>query len=184
MDAMDTKEEDTSRNPKRQKIESEGQLVQNTSEDEGNQERKIIGPIFEVKEYVFADTPIDFTSQFRNEMELLEKYKETKDMTSEETLKLYTKVRKISSQDVSLIAIRDQDHNTLNLALETNEKVVEINMETEDIPILDMIHFLKQNRDILFTNLLKSTLKLSKLEATKRKIENQPRKEKVENKAH
>ena len=57
-------------------------------------------------------------------------------------------------------------------------------MDLEDIPILDMIHFHKQTGDILFTNLLKSTLKLSKLEITKRKIENQLREEKVENKAH
>ena len=57
-------------------------------------------------------------------------------------------------------------------------------MDLEDIPIPDMIHFHKQIGDILYTNLLKSTLKLSKLETTKRKIENQLRQEKVENKAH
>ena len=58
---------------------------------------KIKGPVFEVKEYSFADTPTDSTSQFRNMMELLEKYKETKDITSDETKKLYTEVRNISS---------------------------------------------------------------------------------------
>ena len=57
-------------------------------------------------------------------------------------------------------------------------------MNLEDIPIPDMIHFHKQTSDILFTNLLKSTLKLSKLEVTKSKIENQLRQEKVENRAH
>ena len=59
-------------------------------------------------------------------MELLDKYKETKDMTTEETLNLCAEVRMISSQDVSLIAIKDQEHNTLNLELATNSKVVEI----------------------------------------------------------
>ena len=57
-------------------------------------------------------------------------------------------------------------------------------MDLEDIPILDMIHFHKQTRDILYRNLLKSVLKLSKMEITKRKIENHIRQEKVENKAH
>ena len=60
------------------------------------------------------NTPADSTSQCRK---LLEKYKETKEVTLEEALKLYLEVRKNSNQDVSLIAIRDQTHNTLNLAL-------------------------------------------------------------------
>ena len=85
---------------------------------------------------------------------------------------------------MSLIVVRYQAHNNLNLALATNNNVAEINMDLEDISIPDMIHFHKQTRDICFTNLLKSTLKLSKLEITKRKIENQLRQEKVENKAH
>ena len=41
------------------------------------------GSIFEVKEYSFADTPADSMSQFRNKMDLLDKYRETKDMTVE-----------------------------------------------------------------------------------------------------
>ena len=51
---------------------------------------KITGPNFEVEEYAFADTTTESTSQFRKKMELLEKYKETKDVTLEETLKLYS----------------------------------------------------------------------------------------------
>ena len=42
-----------------------------------------------MSEYAFADTPADSTYQFKIKIELLEKYKETKDMSSEETLKLY-----------------------------------------------------------------------------------------------
>ena len=130
------------------------------------------GPVFEVKEYSFANTPADSASQFRDKMELLDKYKEIMDMTAEKTLKLCAEVRRIYSQDLSLIVVRDQSHNTLNLALSTNRKVVEITMNLEDIPIPDMIHFHKQTGDILFTNLLKSTLKLSKMEVTKSKIKN------------
>ena len=54
-------------------------------------------------------------------------------------------------------------------------------MNLDDIPIPDMIHLHKQKWDILFNHLLKITLALSKL--YKGKIENQLRKEKVENKA-
>ena len=68
--------------------------------------------------------------------------------------------------------------------METKNRVAEMKMDLENIPIPDMIHLLKKTGDILVTNLLKDTLILSKLHTTKRKIENQMREEKVENKAH
>ena len=58
---------------------------------------KAAGPAFEVKEYVLADTPINSTFQFKTRSELLDKYKEIKDISLEEVLKLYKEVRKISS---------------------------------------------------------------------------------------
>ena len=87
---MDTEDEDTARTHKRKKTESEGHLVQTTIEDKGKQKMKITRHVFEVKEYAFADTIADSTSQFRNKMELLEKYKETKDANLEEAMKLYS----------------------------------------------------------------------------------------------
>ena len=115
---------------------------------------------------------------------MLEKYKDTKDINSEETLKLYSEVRKISNRDVSLIFVRDYSQNTLNLALATKNRVTEMNMSLENIPIPDMIYLNKKIGDILFTNRLKATLKLSKLQTSKSRIENQLRQEKVENKSH
>ena len=79
---MDAEEEDSARTLKKQIIESEGQLVQPTEEDRGKKKMKVTGPAFEVKEYAFANTPVDSTSQFKNKTRLLEKYKETKDISS------------------------------------------------------------------------------------------------------
>ena len=56
--------------------------------------------------------------------------------------------------------------------------------DLENIPIPDMIHLHKQTRDILFIDMLKDTLKLSKLQTSKSRIENQLKQEKVENEAH
>ena len=70
------------------------------------------------------------------------------------------------------------------MALENQNRVVKMNMNLADIPIPDMIHLHKKTGDILFTDLLKATLKLLKLHTTKSKIENQLRQEKVENKYH
>ena len=70
----------------------------------------------------------------------MDKYKDIKDITSEETMKLYSKVRNISNQDVSLVLVRDYVQNTLNLALERKNNVVEVKMNLDDIPIPEMIH--------------------------------------------
>ena len=99
-------------------------------------------------------------------------------------MKLSSEVRNICNQDVSLVSVRDYVQNTLNLALAIKNKVVEVKMNLDDIPIPDMIHLHKQTWDILFTHFLKITVELSKLQILKGKIENQLRQEKVENKAH
>ena len=57
-------------------------------------------------------------------------------------------------------------------------------MDLENIPIPNTIHLHKKTRDILFTDMFKTTLKLSKLQNCKIKTEIQLRQEKVENKAH
>ena len=83
-----------------------------------------------------------------------------------------------------MVSVSDYIQNTLNLALASKITFAYVKMNLEDIPILDVIHLHKQTRDILFTHLLNITLALSKLQILKVKIENQLRKEKVENKAH
>ena len=61
-DAMDNEEEDTTRTPKKQKTEVEGQLVQVIDEDKGKNKMEVTVPDFELKEYAFADTAADSTS--------------------------------------------------------------------------------------------------------------------------
>ena len=118
---MDTEEEDTTRTPKKPRIEAEGKIFQTTEEDKGKKNMKVTGPAFEVRVYAFADTPADSTSRFKDKTQLLDIYKETKDINLEETLNLYLERRNISNQDVSLISIRDYSQNTLNLASESFE---------------------------------------------------------------
>ena len=145
----------------------------------------ISGPPYEVKKYTVEETThVDSSSQSKNKVELVDKYKGIKDITSQETMKLYSEVRKISNQDVSLVSVRDYVQNTLNSALASKNRVVEVKMNLNDIPIPDMIHLHKKTGDILFTHLMKFTMELSKLYILEGKIENQLRKEKVENKVH
>ena len=83
-----------------------------------------------------------------------------------------------------LVTVRYHTQNTLNLTLKTKNKVVEMKMSLENIRIPDMIHLHKHTRELIQSDLLKATLKVSRLQSTKTKIENQLRQERVENKAH
>ena len=47
-----------------------------------------------------------------------------------------------------------------------------------------MIHLHKKNGDVIYSSMLKSNLKVNKLQSTKNKIENQLRRERLENKAY
>ena len=75
-----------------------------------------------------------------------------------EKLKLYDEVRKLSSQDVSLVTIRDQAKNTLNLVVTTENKMAETRMNLKKIPTIDTIHLHRETGDIIYNDLLQETL--------------------------
>ena len=59
-------------------------------------------------------------------------------MSTNESLKLYIDVKKISSKDVPLVTATDHVQNTLNLDGETKNKVVEMRMNLENIHVPDI----------------------------------------------
>ena len=95
-------------------------------------------------------------------------------------MKLHDEVRKLPCQNLSSVTVRDQDKNTLNLAVTTWNKVVEIRMNLKNIPTTDMIHLNIETCDIIYIELLKETLQVSKLQSSKKRVEDLLRKEKVE----
>ena len=86
--------------------------------------------------------------------------------------------------DVCLIIVRDHSEKTFNFSIATKNKVAEMKISLENIPIPDMIHLHKQRGDIIYIDMLKATLKLSRLQSSKRKIENHLILIKVKNKDH
>ena len=96
-----------------------------------------------------------------------------------ESLKLFTEVRKSCGQEVSLVSVRYHKNNTLNLAIAFWNRVAEMRINLDDIPVPDMIHLHKQTEDIIHFHFLKSNLKISKLHTSKGRVENQLRQEKV-----
>ena len=61
--------------------------------------------------------------RYTSKNELLEKNKERKDITINESLKLYVDMRKYYSKKVSLVYVRDHKKNTLNLAINYGNRV-------------------------------------------------------------
>ena len=62
------------------------------------------------------------------------------------------------------VTIRDHTQNTLNLEITTKNKVAEMRMNLENIPTPDMIHFHKHDGEVIYSDLLKATLKVSRLQ--------------------
>ena len=54
----------------------------------------------------------------------------------------------------------------------------------ENNPNPNMIHFQKEVGEVIYSDLMKDTLKVSRLQSTKIKVENELRHKRVENKAH
>ena len=95
-----------------------------------------------------------------------------KEVSKNETLKLYVDVRKISSKDVSLVTLRDHVQNTLKLVVTTENKVAEMRIDIKNMRVLDMIHLHKKTGEVIYSDFLKVTLKVSRLESSKTKVEN------------
>ena len=57
---------------------------------------------------------------------------------------LYDKVRNFFGHDVSLVTVRDQAKDTLNLEVTTGNKVAKLRMSLKNIPTTDMIHLHKE----------------------------------------
>ena len=140
-------------------------------------------PTFEIQKYTFDKIPEGATYRYKSKTKLLHRYKDVGEIFFDENLKLYDELRKFPSQDVSLVMVRDHDKNTLNLVVTIGNKVAKIMMILKNIPRTDMIHLHREIGDIIYTDLMKATLQVSKLQLSKKRVEDLLRKEKVENKS-
>ena len=145
---------------------------------------KVKGLAFEIQEYTFDNVVEGTAYKYKSITEFLDKYKDVGEKTFDENMKLYDEVRKFSGHDVSLVTIRDQAKDTLNLAVTTGNKVAELRMNLKNIPTTDMIHLHRETGDIIYTDLLQATLQVLNLQSSKKRVEELLRKENVDNKAH
>ena len=66
----------------------------------------------------------------------------------------------------------------------SDDRVSEMRINLQNIPVPDKIHLHKQTGEVIYIDLLKATLKVSKLQATVGRLENQLNQEKIENKTY
>ena len=173
---METEEEEaSSKTNKRQKVEARGELVEVVKTETQKKKVKIKGPVFEMQQYEFSEVLETSNDNFKSKSDLYDKYKNDRETSLDECLKLYVYVMKISSKQVSLVIVKYHAKNTLNLVVYTKNMVAEMRLNIKDIPVLDMIHLYNQTGEVIYSDLLKATLKVSKMQSTQTKIENQIR---------
>ena len=88
-----------------------------------------------MKQYEFSEVPKTSVDKFKSRGILYDKYKNDRETSLDEYLKLYVDVRKISSKDVSLVTVKDHAKNTLNLEFSTKNKEYKMILNLENIPI-------------------------------------------------
>ena len=69
----------------------------------------------------------------------------------------------MSSKSVSLVTVKDHAKNNLNLAMDTKNRVAKMRLNLEYIQVPDVIHLHKQIGEVIYSDLLKATLKVSRL---------------------
>ena len=130
------------------------QVKKSSVKGKQNQEKSKV-TCLKLQEYVFDGvTPNKHTSK----EEWLNNYKKVADKTFDETVTLYRKVKQFPKQDVTLKNVRDHAKDTLSLAVTVGNKVLEVNVNLENIPTTYMIHFHREIGDIIYTIFLKYTL--------------------------
>ena len=86
--------------------------------------------------------------------------------------------RKIFPNKVSLLTVKHPTKNVLNVSLTKKYQVTEINFKMDNANMPDKINFHKQTNEVLYHDLLHSTLSQNKLENKINRLEKQLKKEK------
>ena len=94
------------------------------------------------------------------------------------------RVRKLINKKTSLISTRDAERNTQKFVVVSDNKVSEMEVKLDKISVPDKIQLHKQTGDVIYSDLLHATLKVTRLQYLVDKMEIQLKHEKVENKAN
>ena len=83
-----------------------------------------------------------------------------------------------------MVYTRDVERYTLKFDVVSDKKVSKMEVKLDKISVPDKIHLHKQNGDVIYSDLLHATVKITRLQSLVDKMEIQLKHEKVENKAN
>ena len=70
-----------------------------------------------------------------------------------------------------MVTVRDPTKGTLNLVVITGDKLAELQVDPKRVPKTNMIHLHLGINDFLYTDVLQDSLQISKLIASKKRVE-------------
>ena len=79
---------------------------------------------------------------------------------------MYADVRKISNKEVALVIVKHHAKKDLNPTVSTKNMIEQMMLNLKDIVVPNMIHLHKKTGEVICSDLLKATLKVSKLQST------------------
>jgi hypothetical protein len=104
-------------------------------------------------------------------------------MANSEIRDLFSKVEKISQHKDSLFSVRNMERNTFNIAIADDDKVSKIKMYYENIGAPDKVKFHRNASDMLYSEYLTLSLRVSRLTTHALKLDGQLKQEKASSKA-
>ena len=135
---------------------------------------------FNNKKHVFDKT---LGTIYQSKEDLAKKYAVKGSLAMSEIRELIPEVEKISQHRSSSFSVRDIEKKTLNIAVADEDKVSEVKLHYENISVLDKVKFHINTSDMLYSDYLGLSLKVSRLTTHALKLEGQLRQEKASNRA-
>ena len=122
------------------------------------------GPIIQIQEYIFVEAREDGSSdKYKSRNDLYTKYGQDKKYSSEKTLNIFPKVRDIPNKEVSHITIKYHVNNNFNLEVASHDRVSKMRIDLQNILVPYKVHLHTHIGEVIYTDLLKATPKVSKL---------------------
>jgi hypothetical protein len=135
---------------------------------------------FRSNKNVFDKTPGEV---YQSKEDLANQYATKGILAMSEIRYLIPEVERVSQHKSSMFCVRDVEIKTLNIAVVDEDKVSEIKMHYENISASDKVKFHRNTNDMLYSDYLILSLRVSRLTTHTLKLEGQLRKEKTSNKA-
>jgi hypothetical protein len=136
--------------------------------------------VFSSKKHIFNKTP---GAVYQSKEDLMNPYAVKGSMANNEIRDLLLKVEKISQHKTSLFLVKYVERNTFNIAIKDDDKVSEIKMHYENIDAPNKLKFHRNASDMLYSDYLRLSLKVSILTTHALKLDGKLKQEKASNKA-